>query len=640
MHPKLGLPTDRRAMTFPQAVFDNEEITALRAALGGRYVVERELGRGGMGVVYLAREKSLDRLVALKVLPATFMAQPVLRERFLRETQLVANMSHPNVVPIYAVEEHPGVIFYAMGFIDGESLTERVRRAGPLPPGEVARVLQEAAWALSYAHSRGIVHRDVKPDNILIERATGRALLLDFGISRVADSTVTSLGESLGTPQFMSPEQAAGESADARSDLYSLGLVGFFTLTGRAPFDAPTVQAILAMQVTQPAPALAVARPGTPRGLAAAIDRCLAKAPNDRWQSADALVEALQRTRGALAEEIAPPVRNFQRVAEMTLTTIITLFVLLPAVAASRPQAADMLAVVIVIFTSINLVQLASNARRLRAQGFTYEDVRAAFDVDARAARDPEDAARSASGHPLQRLVRRQFLRLIGLGMATFATGLLLSSRVHTRTMSIVAVVMGLGGALFVVTLAVIRAFSGDIGRGANRAAVKLWRTGAGRLFFRLAAPARPGAIGAGGGQRLTGHTILRLFDELPRDVRKQIGDVSSIVKRFERAMQALDARERDLDRALSEVGSGEGGGAVAQGRASLTGDLQRARDAAAARRDALRAELEQLRLSLVRVRAGVGAEGDVRMALDRARAVVAAAPSSLPNGERAGGPA
>ncbi|MGH7649680.1 MAG: serine/threonine-protein kinase, partial [Gemmatimonadaceae bacterium] len=151
---------------------EKQDYDALQTAVAGRYVIERELGRGGMGVVYLARDASLDRLVALKVLPAAFVAQQALRERFLRETRLVAGMSHPNVVPVHAVEEHPGVIFYAMGYIDGESLTERVRRSGPLPPSEVGRVMQEAAWALSYAHGRGIVHRDVKPDNILIERAT------------------------------------------------------------------------------------------------------------------------------------------------------------------------------------------------------------------------------------------------------------------------------------------------------------------------------------------------------------------------------------------------------------------------------------------------------------------------------------
>src|SRR6185437_11469879 len=455
----------------------------------------------------------------------TLMAQPVLRERFLRETQLVANMSHPNVVPIYAVEEHPGVIFYAMGFIDGESLTERVRRAGPLPPAEVARMLQEAAWALSYAHSRGIVHRDVKPDNILIERATGRALLVDFGISKVANSTVTSLGETLGTPQFMSPEQAAGEPADARSDLYSLGLVGYFALIGRAPFDAPSVQAILAMQVTQPASPVAVARPGTPPGLASAI----------------------------------------------------------------------------------NLLQLASNARQLRNHGFTYDDVRAAFDLDARETRKEDEAARSAIQHPVQRFARERFRWLLALGISTFVAGAVLASGARARTTSgVVALLMVAFGGLLVLIVGVIRASSGDLGRGANRAAVALWRTGAGRLFFRLAAPPRS-ATGASVGPRPTGHAILRLFKELPRDMRKQLLDVPLIVQRLEAATSAHDARERQLDRALAEVGPSDETGApdIAQRRTSLIDDLRAARDASTSRRDALRAELEQLRLSLVRVRAG-----------------------------------
>ncbi|HEY7893683.1 MAG TPA: serine/threonine-protein kinase [Gemmatimonadaceae bacterium] len=625
-------------MTFPTAIFDNEELSALRAALGGRYVVERELGRGGMGVVYLAREKSLDRLVALKVLPATLMGQEVLRDRFLRETRLVANMSHPNVVPVYAVEEHPGVILYAMGYIDGESLTERVRRAGPLPPGEVARVLQEAAWALSYAHSRGVVHRDVKPDNILIERATGRALLLDFGISKVADSTMTSLGETLGTPQFMSPEQAAGEGADPRSDLYSLGLVGFFALTGRAPFDGPTVQGILAMQVTQPAPAMAVARPGTPRGLAAAIDRCLAKSPNDRWPTAEALVEALQRARGASVQEIAPPVRNFQRVAEMTLTTVITLFLLIPAVAAARPQATDMLALVIVIFTAINLLQLGSNARRLRDQGFSYEDVRAAFDADARITRDV--AAEVVSGqHPLQRLARKRFPVFMAAGVAMFGAGVVLANRVHAQPRTdAVAVGLVLGGALLILGVAILRAFSGDIGRGANRLAVALWRTGAGRLFFRLAAPAKGASAAGAAAPRTSGHAALIALNDLPPALRRQLGDASRVVASLERTVSALDAREGELDRALAEVASAEGGAdaaALARDRASLTHDLQRARDGVIAHRDALKSELEHLRLSFVRTRAGVGTAADARASVDRARATVQAAEPQLapPNG-------
>ncbi len=473
----------------------SEELRTLSTVVAGRYAIERELGRGGMGVVYLARERTLDRLVALKVLPAQFMAQPTLRERFLRETQLVAGMSHPNIVPIYAVEEHPGAIFYAMGFIDGESLTERVKRAGPLPAGEVARVMQEAAWALSYAHSRGVVHRDVKPDNILIERATGRALLMDFGISRVADSTMTSLGESLGTPQFMSPEQASGEVVDPRSDLYSLGATAFFALTGRAPFDAPSVRAILAMHITKPAPTISSVSPGTPPALAAAIDRCLAKAPEDRWPSAESLVEALQQIR-AMEHGIAPQVRNFQRASEMSTTTVISFFLLLPSVAIVHPEAARMLMLILAVLTIMTVWQLTTQARLLREQGFGYDDLRSAFESDMRAARD-------AASLPISRDRRRMWVLLIG-GICVFGAGGLLASRVHLHSAlgTVAAGLLGFGVVLIVLFLASLasRFFAKSMasrrrfGPGANRIAVKLWTGAAGRLFFRLAAPPVAGA--------------------------------------------------------------------------------------------------------------------------------------------------
>ena len=239
----------------------SSEIDALNAALAGRYTVERELGRGGMGRCSLARDLSLDRLVAIKLLPPALASQSDLRERFLREVRTAASLSHPNIVPIFSVEETQGLVFYVMGYIEGETLTQRVRRAGPLPPSDAARILQECAWGLGYAHGRGIVHRDVKADNILLERGTGRAYVTDFGIARVAkNATMTEMGQSLGTPQYMSPEQAAGEPLDGRSDLYSLGIVGFFALTGTLPFDAPNVQSILAMHLTRPAPPVATVR--------------------------------------------------------------------------------------------------------------------------------------------------------------------------------------------------------------------------------------------------------------------------------------------------------------------------------------------------------------------------------------------
>jgi len=344
---------------------ETAELVALQAAVAGRYALERELGRGGMGVVYLARDLALGRPVALKVPPPDLAARPDRRERFLRETRTAAALTHPNIVPIHAVDERDGVAFYVMGYVDGETLTERVRRTGPLPAGEVARVLQEAGWALSYAHGRGIVHRDVKADNILIERGTGRVFLTDFGIAHVAHSTLTTAGESLGTPQYMSPEQAAGEAVDARSDLYSLGIAGFFALTGRLPFEAPNAQAVLAMQVTRPAPPVAAACPGIPTRLAAAVDRCLLKDPQARWASADAFVVAVRAVEGAATGDVAPQVRNFQRFAEVTLTQLVTLYLTFPVLAFARPAAADLLIAIPLAVSAVVLLQLADRASLL-----------------------------------------------------------------------------------------------------------------------------------------------------------------------------------------------------------------------------------------------------------------------------------
>src|SRR5690349_8770180 len=196
------------------------ELLSLQEAVAGRYFVERELGRGGMGVVYLARDVALDRLVAIKLLPPSLAASADLRSRFLREARMAAQLSHPHIVPIHAVEEHVGLVFFVMSFVDGETLGERVRRTGPLASSDAMRIMQEVAWALAHAHARGVVHRDVKPDNILLERETGRAMVTDFGIARAAESRTPAGGLVIGTPQYMSPEHARGEPVDGRSDLY------------------------------------------------------------------------------------------------------------------------------------------------------------------------------------------------------------------------------------------------------------------------------------------------------------------------------------------------------------------------------------------------------------------------------------
>src|SRR5215213_2051198 len=228
------------------------DLVAFQSALTGLYFLERELGRGGMGIVYLAREVRLDRPVAIKVLPPALAARPELRERFLREAKTAAQLSHPNIVPIFRVDEVADFVYFAMAFVDGETLGERIRARGALSPREVARLLQEVGWALAYAHARGIVHRDVKPDNILLEQGTGRALVTDFGIAcgplinqgptgSSHFQPLTQEGMVMGTAHYMSPEQAAGEPLDGRSDLYSLGVVAYLALAGRLPFDAPTM---------------------------------------------------------------------------------------------------------------------------------------------------------------------------------------------------------------------------------------------------------------------------------------------------------------------------------------------------------------------------------------------------------------
>jgi len=266
----------------------------LAAALAGRFELRRELGRGGMGIVYLARETTLDRDVALKVLPPDLAARGDLKARFLREARTAAQLSHPNIVPVHAADDVQGFAYFAMGLVDGETLAQRIAVQGKLGPAEVVRILRDTAWALAYAHARGVVHRDVKPENIMLERGTGRVMVADFGIARREhDAALTQDGEMLGTVHYMSPELIGGTAVDGRSDLYALGVVGFRLLSGRLPFDDAAPSAVLVAHATRPAPLLASVAADVPAALAAVIDRCLRKDPADRFATGEALAEAL-----------------------------------------------------------------------------------------------------------------------------------------------------------------------------------------------------------------------------------------------------------------------------------------------------------------------------------------------------------
>ncbi len=279
-------------------------------ALSGQYAIQREVGRGGMGVVYLAHDLKLDRDVAIKTLPPQLASDPVIRERFLREARTAAALSHPNIVPIHRADEIDGHVFFVMGYVAGPPLSQMIREGGPLRPRTAVSILRDVAEALDYAHTMGVVHRDVKAENILIDQASGRALVTDFGIARVAEAApLTATGTVLGTVHYMSPEQVAGEGVDPRSDIYSLGVVAFFALSGRFPFESPTASAVLVAHVTRAAPSLAALAPTVPGSLAAVVDRCLAKDPADRFQSCGELVETLDRVDAMLpADDVpAPP---------------------------------------------------------------------------------------------------------------------------------------------------------------------------------------------------------------------------------------------------------------------------------------------------------------------------------------------
>ncbi len=281
----------------------------LSQALGSSFTLEGEIGRGGMGVVYHARDERLKRKVAVKVLPPELAFREEIRIRFLREAETAARLSHPHIVPIHSVGEGPdGLVYFVMAYVDGESLAARLKRRGRLPPEEARRILMETADALGAGHALGIVHRDVKPDNILLEGSRGRSVLTDFGIAKALTSstgpgTLTATGVAIGTPHYMSPEQAAGDrEIDGRSDIYSLGVVGYQMLTGELPFSAPTVPGLLLKQITEQAPYLKDKAPTCPDDLASCVMRSLEKEPEARWPTADAL-------RRALESRSAPPYR-------------------------------------------------------------------------------------------------------------------------------------------------------------------------------------------------------------------------------------------------------------------------------------------------------------------------------------------
>lgn len=277
-------------MDLPTNLDQESELARHTRALAPDFRVMGELGRGGMGIVYLALDVNLDREVAIKVLPLHLANQPEVRERFLREARTAAKLTHPNIVPVYRADEMGGVPFFVMRHVDGESLADRLASQGPVEPRKAANLLCQVAGGLDYAHARGVIHRDIKPENILLERGSDSPAVSDFGIARLLEAAPsTATGQVLGTVHYMSPEQVLGERVDGRSDIYSLGVVAYKTVTGQLPFDGKTATAVLVEHVTKGPPSVKSAAPGVPDQLAGVIDRCLSKNPTDRYQTAGEL---------------------------------------------------------------------------------------------------------------------------------------------------------------------------------------------------------------------------------------------------------------------------------------------------------------------------------------------------------------
>ena len=590
-------------MSYQQSAPDPLFLSFQRA-LAGRYSIDRELGRGGMGVVYLAREVHLDRLVAIKLLPPEKSGLPTLRDRFLREARLAAKLSHPHIIPIHSVDEVEGFVFYVMAFVDGETLAQRVRSRGPVSASDGTRVLREVAWALAYAHAQGLVHRDVKPDNILIEGGTGRALVADFGIAAAAGDA-TGDGVS-GTPEFMSPEQALGGDIDARSDIYGLGVTAFYAFSGRFPFEGKTATEILAKQVTEAPPPLGSMGVAVPRKLATLVDRCLAKEPSRRPPSADALAEqlgvAMDQRRDLPAALRAFVKRNGRMDGGGTL-------LLSGAVLASSMIVSAIFGVVegfatFAVGATVSPVLFAVQAaRRLSRLGFAHGDLGPAFRSELENSREERAVeygrGRSAFEKAVSWVARVSgsftgvAAPLILAGLATDRWGPL--ARAAMPITVVAASLAVVSGTIYLAVLQLRRDVDTEFW-------TRVWMGRVGRFAFSIARKLQGNdRVGAAMTHRATelslGMAAEQLFESLPKESRQAIGDLPSLLHRLQRDAQTLRGRYDELQEALGRAGPL----AASEDYESLRADRDLVHDKLG---DAVGA-LETIRLNLLRLHAG-----------------------------------
>jgi serine/threonine-protein kinase len=604
----------------------SREQMALQEAVAGRYSIETEIGRGGMGIVFLARDAALNRPVAIKLLPPVLAALPDSRQRFLQEARTAAGLFHPNIVPIHAVEEQGDLVFYVMGYVQGETLRDLVERKGRLDPADVARIFQEVAWALAHAHERGVVHRDVKPDNILMERDSRRAMVTDFGIARSLDGSggLTATGDLMGTPHYMSPEQATGERAGPESDIYSLGATVFFALTGRPPFEADNSRALLTMHLTQPAPPLHAVRADVPGTLAEVINRCLSKEPGERYPAGSHLADALNAARAGL--QVTPPeLVRYHDQADRTLIELAgkILLLLMLWLAPVRDSIAIFenlfrvgFATVAIGLSVFSLGSLLARTRELLLGGFAPLEILQSFSLRSR----PEPG----------RWTTRLLAVTAGVLLVFWFWWLGGKEKVAMNFPEVMAYAILV--VMVTVPIAIGRTLAGfllDIRRTFN-AWNRWWSRGLGRTVIALASAflSRPRRVAGGrvtvhATEVVLGQSALAIYDALPPDARRALHDLPQVISRLEERAEALRRKEKELAEIQGQVGAAGGSASpLAASRRDAAEAIEAQRNHLGRQLASTIAAMENVRLDLLRLRAGVVSLESITANLEEARRV------------------
>lgn len=522
-----------------------------------------------------------------------------------------------------------------MTYVEGDTLAQRVAASGPLTPARAVRLLREVGWALAYSHGQGVVHRDVKPANILIERESERAMVTDFGIARLAHAEgMTSVGELLGTPEYMSPEQAGGEAVDGRSDLYSLGIVGYFALTGRLPFSG-AAHAVLAQQLTKMAPPLASVSPGSPRLLTEALDICLAKDPTHRFASGEAFVDALSKSAEPRAD-IPPALRAFLDTRGNAL--IFSPVVCIPIALAMPIVAGDPVFFLRDLPFTLGFVapiaMFLARLRRLAREGYGAHDIAAAIRQGFERRREELVFEHGHTESRNERLVRKVTKRLSIAGLTSIVVmGLrdipmsIDTYRLYSTIVNPLLFVIAPLAALGVLSLipAVVSARTHRLRRGVGPQSAKFWDGPLGRVIMRIASwklggrnipPDRPTEVAIA-------LSVESLFDALPQSARENLGDVPAIAHKLRARAEEVRARIAVLD-ATTPQAELQWKRSLAHGQAeALAVDVGAARQQAESRLAQVVTALDTIRLDLLRLQAGVGTPESVTTDLAAAQSVL-----------------